>query len=507
MVALAGESRPVTPLLGDMVQLVSDLQAVRPARTTQEQAWMLLAARAVADADANLSLRIDGVAQDGAFNRRIAGHDLLSNPVRVENDGNADLTAIVTAIAAPVDPPQAGGDGFTIVRNYYDMDGNPVSIQTAEQNQRYVAVLTIEQTNELQAHIVMTDLLPAGLEIDNPRLVDPRLVESARTSGFEWLGETTPAHTEFLSDRFVAAFDANSDRRDRFTVAYVVRAATPGIYSHPAARVEDMYRPLPCGANGNPVDGGESSRAMRRLRKSLGLATVLDVATVVLAGLAAMLFDRLIPPPLPHERPLSTAVTGRWRLRADLNQVDPDFLKLLIAYEDKRFRSHPGVDPLAMVRAAGQFIMHRRVVSGGSTITMHGAASGAATCRAPWVPNCCRWRGLATGAACRRTRSDAWYARRMGPYGQTVAGRGAATGAAAVGRDPCLVTPLRWQSGGHSGGKPCLFRQGCGASAPVGGCAAGRPAAIAGAAPSGPAGEGGARGRIAGAAAGEPGQA
>ncbi len=123
---------------------------------------------------------------------------------------------------------------------------------------------------------------------------------------------------------------------------------------------------------------------MRRLRKSLGLAAVLGVATVVLAGLAAMLFDRLNPPPLPGERPLSTAVTdrhgellrvfatpqGRWRLKADLSQVDPDFLALLIAYEDKRFRSHPGVDPLAMARAAGQFVMHRRVVSGGSTITM-----------------------------------------------------------------------------------------------------------------------------------------
>ncbi len=238
MVALAGESRPVTPLLGDMVQLVSDLQTVRPARTTQEQAWMLLAARAAADADANLSLRVDGVARSGAFNRRISGRDLLQNPVRVENDGNADLTAVVTAIAAPVDPPQAGGNGFVIARNYFDMAGNPVSIETAEQNQRYVVVLTVEQTTELQAHIVVTDLLPAGLEIDNPRLV-----ESARTSGFEWLGETTPAHTEFHSDRFVAAFDAGSGRRDRFTVAYVVRAATPGIYSHPAARVEDMYRP------------------------------------------------------------------------------------------------------------------------------------------------------------------------------------------------------------------------------------------------------------------------
>ncbi|MBL4892966.1 MAG: penicillin-binding protein 1C [Rhizobiaceae bacterium] len=61
---------------------------------------------------------------------------------------------------------------------------------------------------------------------------------------------------------------------------------------------------------------------------------------------------------------------GRWRLEADLEKIDPDFIKLLLAYEDKRFFSHVGVDPLAMARAAGQFIVHGKIVSGGSTITM-----------------------------------------------------------------------------------------------------------------------------------------
>jgi uncharacterized protein YfaS (alpha-2-macroglobulin family) len=41
----------------------------------------------------------------------------------------------------------------------------------------------------------------------------------------------------------VAAFDRNENSDRSFTVAYVVRAVTPGIYAHPAASVEDMYRP------------------------------------------------------------------------------------------------------------------------------------------------------------------------------------------------------------------------------------------------------------------------
>jgi penicillin-binding protein 1C len=62
---------------------------------------------------------------------------------------------------------------------------------------------------------------------------------------------------------------------------------------------------------------------------------------------------------------------GRWRLPVDARTgVDPGYLKLLLAYEDRRFRSHSGVDPLALGRAALQLVTRRHIVSGGSTITM-----------------------------------------------------------------------------------------------------------------------------------------
>ncbi len=61
---------------------------------------------------------------------------------------------------------------------------------------------------------------------------------------------------------------------------------------------------------------------------------------------------------------------GRWRLKADLGAVDPRFVEMLIAYEDRRFRDHPGVDPLALTRAAWQFVSNGRIVSGGSTLSM-----------------------------------------------------------------------------------------------------------------------------------------
>lgn len=61
---------------------------------------------------------------------------------------------------------------------------------------------------------------------------------------------------------------------------------------------------------------------------------------------------------------------GRWRLPVGVDDVDPRFLDLLFAYEDRRFFSHAGVDPRAVLRAAAQGLLHGRVVSGASTLTM-----------------------------------------------------------------------------------------------------------------------------------------
>ena len=61
---------------------------------------------------------------------------------------------------------------------------------------------------------------------------------------------------------------------------------------------------------------------------------------------------------------------GRWRLPATIKDVDPLYLKMLFAYEDKRFYEHDGVDPEAMLRAFWQLITTGHIISGGSTITM-----------------------------------------------------------------------------------------------------------------------------------------
>jgi penicillin-binding protein 1C len=65
-----------------------------------------------------------------------------------------------------------------------------------------------------------------------------------------------------------------------------------------------------------------------------------------------------------------TTTDGRWRLPLRAAEADPRFLAMLMAYEDRRFETHRGVDPWAMLRAASQALTNGRIVSGGSTLTM-----------------------------------------------------------------------------------------------------------------------------------------
>jgi uncharacterized protein YfaS (alpha-2-macroglobulin family) len=199
---------------------------------------MLLAARGLKESNDAISLTVDGTAHDGAFAREIDGADLVQNPLTIANAGKDAIDAVVTTVAAPAQPLPAGGDGFEIGRTYYTLDGQEANVTEARQNERYVAVIKVRNLNDWPTRMLVTDLLPAGFEIDNPGLVS-----SAQLSNFGWLPQTNAAHLEFRDDRFVAAFDPGGSSEGEVTLAYVVRAVTPGVYAHPAASVEDMYRP------------------------------------------------------------------------------------------------------------------------------------------------------------------------------------------------------------------------------------------------------------------------
>jgi len=84
-------------------------------------------------------------------------------------------------------------------------------------------------------------------------------------------------------------------------------------------------------------------------------------------------------------RPFTTA-DGRWRLPIALGDVDPDFIKMLVAYEDQHFATHAGVDWSGIARAALQYAGAGHIVSGGSTLTMQVARLlESESTRSPWA--------------------------------------------------------------------------------------------------------------------------
>jgi len=104
----------------------------------------------------------------------------------------------------------------------------------------------------------------------------------------------------------------------------------------------------------------------------------------LLASLAALwLLDRLTPLPLHEVQPARVVVAedgtplwrfadrqGVWRYPVSLDEVSPAYIDALLTYEDRWFWHHPGINPMAIVRAIGQNVLHHGVVSGGSTLTM-----------------------------------------------------------------------------------------------------------------------------------------
>jgi len=245
LVTLASESGAARATITGAVARVEAARGVTSYLSTQEEAWMVLAARALAKEVSATSLEVAGEKREGTLNRRFRPNDLQS-PVKVTNTSEGSLQAVVTVSGAPLLPEPAAEKGFKIERLYYTLDGKPADPAKAKQNQRFAVVLKITEPQPLLARVLVADYLPAGFEIDNPHLVS-----SGDTGTLSWIeNPQEPVNAEFRDDRFSAAFDRKSGDPAVFTVAYVVRAVSPGRYVLPQAYVEDMYRPDRFGRTG-----------------------------------------------------------------------------------------------------------------------------------------------------------------------------------------------------------------------------------------------------------------
>jgi alpha-2-macroglobulin len=238
LVTLASEGRAPQKTIDDAVLRIDAARALAASTSTQENAWLVLAARALAKQLNSISLNINGETRQGTLYRNLRPDDLASS-YAVQNNGDGNVQAVVSVSGSPLTPEPAAESGFKIERSYHTLAGEVADPSKARQNQRFVVVLKLTEPQPQFGRVIVADYLPAGFEIDNPRLVS-----SGETSTLDWVADgVEPANSEFRDDRFTAAFDRSAESSPVFTVAYVVRAVSPGRYVLPQAKVEDMYRP------------------------------------------------------------------------------------------------------------------------------------------------------------------------------------------------------------------------------------------------------------------------
>ena len=203
--------------------------------STQEATWALLATHALIGRPGADGLTLDGATVTGPL-VRVLGSAVDADGTAIRNGGAMPATLTLTTFGVPEAPVSAGGNGYAIARRYYALDGAAVDPATVKAGTRLLTVVEVTPFSDTEARLMVVDPLPAGFEIDNPNLIRGGDVADL---GLDLLEDA--AHTEFRQDEFRAAVDWSGTAG--FRVGYIVRAISPGVFAHPAASVEDMYRP------------------------------------------------------------------------------------------------------------------------------------------------------------------------------------------------------------------------------------------------------------------------
>ena len=228
--------------IADLATELSEYLIAHRYGTTQETSFIIAAlAEHLADVAAGLqgvAATISGDGKDGSLAGNElyrAKHEGAGGTFTVANTGTAAIYVSLTSAGVPKEAATTvEKEGMTLVRRVMTNRGGAFSGSNYAHGDSYV--VDLELTSEgVYKNVILTDLLPAGFEIENPRLSPDAL------SGEKFQDAVSPTHLELRDDRLVLAFDELSPGPHHFY--YVVRAVTPGTFQQPSARIECMYDP------------------------------------------------------------------------------------------------------------------------------------------------------------------------------------------------------------------------------------------------------------------------
>lgn len=174
---------------------------------------------------------------------RSVDHATLARGLRFTPEGSPPLYASLDVAGIPRSAPAPDDRQIGIERRYYTTDGQEWKGGTLKEGEALIVRVGIT-ANVAIPDALFTDLLPAGLEIENFNLGDAKQWAEVVVDGIAISDRGSAAdvkHEEFRDDRYVAALKL--ERRGTAKLFYLVRAVTPGTYTVPPSLVEDMYRP------------------------------------------------------------------------------------------------------------------------------------------------------------------------------------------------------------------------------------------------------------------------
>ena len=239
-----------------LAQRLRDLQRDGHWGNTQDNALALLAfgklARRLPDEEQPLSGSVrlpDGTVREFAATNDVSWSTAPGGGggVEIRNDGPGKAYLCVRYEGVPAEPEPASSQGVAIRREWLDLNGNPIEPDAVRQGDLLVARLTVDPQGNRLDQLVIEDLLPAGLEIENANLATAQLVP--------WLEKKKKGegdrHREARDDRMLIFTGPIPGEETAFH--YAVRAVTPGTFVLPPPTVAGMYEPEFRGAG----EGGE----------------------------------------------------------------------------------------------------------------------------------------------------------------------------------------------------------------------------------------------------------
>jgi hypothetical protein len=219
--------------------------------TTQENGWALLALGKVIARDlaepASGEILVGGSVvgrfgdADSAESTVVTGEGWAGRTVEIRPDGPGVAYYSVLDSGVPREPVVAPADeGLTVRRAYLDSSGEPIDPARIKAGEVIICRLSLSSQRGRVGNVVVSDLVPAGLEIENPRLVE--------WGGPEWIARRDPRAPVNLA---IEHLDVRDDRLLLFTTAYPtervffygLRAVTAGQFVLPPIRAEAMYDP------------------------------------------------------------------------------------------------------------------------------------------------------------------------------------------------------------------------------------------------------------------------